>query len=197
MPISFKAKASKRLIIQGVCTGCVCVYVCVYIDIIVVYVPDTKHIKQQKVNSMYKGMCVHVCWIHPVLHIFWFSSPPSKRFLLSSLPSVSFPATPAWCFFFFFFPGRNTERERKTEREIEKEEKMGNRADCSWLAALCVLWIAYKCKGNPAILTVWQNEWHHAWSYGWMYVCCSAMKASGRFVSLLLFSSHQLSGFCN
>lgn len=108
---------------------------------------------------------VLVRWIHLFLHIFWFSFPPEK-FLLSSSPSASSPATPVCC------PSREVHSTRREERGNGKEgeRRRGRGEDCSWLAAVCVLWIAFEFKGNAAFLTVWQNKRSNMmqWRDGWM-----------------------------
>lgn len=111
---------------------------------------------------------VRVRWIHLFLHISWFSFPPEK-FLLSSSPSASSPATPVCC------PSREVHSTRREERGNGKEgeRRRGRGEDCSWLAAVCVLWIAFEFKGNAAFLTVWQNkrsnvmQWRDGWMDGW------------------------------
>lgn len=127
------------------------------------WLADT-HAQQQK-SKMCVPACMCLCWMHPFLHIFRFSFPS---------PKVS-PVILAICLFSchtcllsFQRSGRQADREREGWKG---REKIGNGADYSWLAALCVLWIAYKCKGNTAFLTVWQNERTNAWNDGWVDGC--------------------------
>lgn len=69
---------------------------------------------------------------------------PRKKFLLSSLPSASSPATPVWC----FSKGRWGRRKEARERW----KRRGGGAGCSCMVA--VLWGAYERTGKNQL--TWQ-----------------------------------------
>ena len=89
-----------------------------------------------------------------------------KKFLLSSLPSVSSPARPVCCLS-RGVGDRQMEKGREGEIEREREDARKKNADYSWLAALCVLWIAYECKGNTAFWQFCRTN-SNAWNDGWV-----------------------------
>ena len=129
---------------------------------IVVYVVGW-HASKQSSRGV-KCLCVCVCLscIHCFLLIFRLSffSPPKVSAVILAICLLSCHT----CLLSFQRSGRQTER---GEGESWKgSKKMGSGADCSWLAAVCVLWIAYECKGSAAFLTAWQKKRCNAWNDG-------------------------------
>lgn len=153
MPISLKAKASKRLIIWGICAACVCACVCVWgrERESLQYVAGTPANK-----AAARPECMKPCVCAGF--IFSFTSPgfhfPLKSFcchphhLPHLLPHLS-AALPEKC-------AAHGERSEGMVKRVREDGRRGE--DCSWLAAVCVLWIAFEFKGNAAFLTVRQNK---------------------------------------
>lgn len=127
-----------------------------------------------------KCVCLRVCvGLFLSSHLLIFISTPKVSPVILAICLLSCHT----CLLSFQRSGRQTDRERTRGRE-----KMGTRADYSWLAALCVPWIAYECRGNTASLTVWQNERSNAWNDGWVDGCM----LQGLFIGCHLILAHIL-----
>lgn len=126
-----------------------------------------QQIKWQKTKNVCSCTCL--CSIPPFLHIFWFSFPPQK-FLLSSLPSVSSPATPVCCLS-RGVGDRQTEKGREGEMETEREDGKQSRLQLvgSTLCPLDRIWMQRK-HSLPDSLAERTEQCMEGWMGRWMYV---------------------------